>query len=97
MKEKRSQAVAGCLVWKILLATGVNCKGLKIALNQAWRTVRHFKIESLGSNIFMFNFSLGDNKVLNKGSWHFDRALIVLQETSSVGSIKKQSFSHASF
>ena len=54
MKEKGSKAVAGCLVGKILLARGVNRKGLKTALDQAWRTVHDFKIESLGSNILFF-------------------------------------------
>ena len=84
---------------KILLTRGVNRKGLKVSLHQAWRTVRDFKIESLGSNIFMFKFSLEVDKkrVLNIGSWHFDRVLIVLQEPSGIGSLKKQSFSHASF
>lgn len=99
MKEKGSRAIAGCLVGKILLARGVNRKGLKVALHQAWRTVSDFKIGSLGSNIFMFKFSLGADKkrVLNGGPWHFDRALIVLQEPSGIGSMKKQSFSQASF
>ena len=47
----------------------------------------------------MFKFSLEADKkrVLNSGSWHFDRALIVLQEPSGIGSLKQQSFSHASF
>lgn len=99
MKEKGSRAIAGCLVGKILLARGVNREGLKVALHQAWRIVSEFKIESLRSNIFMFKFSLEADKkrVLNGGPWHFDRALIVLQEPSGIGSIKKQSFSHASF
>lgn len=56
MKEKGFRAVAGCLVGKILLARGVNREGLKTALYPAWRTVHDFKIESLGSNIFVFKF-----------------------------------------
>lgn len=99
MKEKGSKAVAGCLVGKILLARGVNREGLKTALDQAWRTVHDFKVESLGSNIFVFKFlSEADKKrVFNGGPWHFDRALMVLQEPKGIGSIKKQSFSHVSF
>ena len=47
----------------------------------------------------MLNFYLEADKkrVLNGGPWHFKRALIVLQELSGIGSLKKQSFSHASF
>ena len=56
MKEKGSKVVAGCLVGKILLARGVNREGLKTALDQAWRTFHDFKVESLGSNIFVFKF-----------------------------------------
>lgn len=91
MKEKGSKAVAGCLVGKILLARGVNREGLKTVLDQAWRTVHDFKVESLGSNIFVFKFlSEADKKrVFNRGPWHFDRALMVLQEPKGIGSIKK--------
>ena len=99
MKERGSRAIGGCLVGKILLTRGVNHEGLKVALHQALHTVQDFKIESIGSNIFMFKFSLEADKkiVLNGGPWYFDRALIGLQEPSGIGSIKKQSFSHASF
>lgn len=99
MKEKGFRVIAGCLVGKILLARGINREGLKTALSQAWCTVRDFKIESLGSNVFMFKFTseVDKKRVLNGGPWHFDRALIVLQEPKGIGSIKKQSFSHASF
>lgn len=99
LKEKGFRVIAGCLVGKILLARGINREGLKTALYQAWRTVCDFKIESLGSNVFMFKFAseADKNRVLNRGPWHFDRALIVLQEPKGIGSIKKQAFSHVSF
>ena len=34
MKEKRGQVLARCLMGKVLISTGVNKKGLKIALQQ---------------------------------------------------------------
>ena len=37
-----------------LTERGVNRERLRIALQQAWRTIWEVKIESLGSNIFMF-------------------------------------------
>ena len=57
MKEKRGQVLARCLMGKVLISTGVNKEGVKIALQQVWRTFKEVKIESLGNNIFMFKFA----------------------------------------
>lgn len=80
MKEKGVQIVAGCLVGKILLTTGIPRDGLQTARQKAWRTVR----ESLGNNIIVFIILVESDKrrVLAGGPWHSDRALIVLQEPS---------------
>ena len=99
MKAKRREVLAGCLVGKILLSRSVNKEGLKSALQQAWRTLKEVKIESLGSNIFMFKFVVEADKrrVIMGGPWHFDRALIVLTEPRRIGEISKQSFVYVSF
>lgn len=57
------------------------------------------KIESLGSKISMFKFTLEVDKkrVLLGGPWHFERALIILKEPSGIGEITKQSFTHSDF
>ena len=99
MKARSREVLAGCLVGKVLLSKSVNKEGLKSALQQAWRTLKEVKIESLGSNIFMFKFAAEADKrrVTMGGPWHFDRALIVLTEPKGIGEISKQSFDYVSF
>ena len=81
MRKNRAKVVARCLVGKILHNKGVNREGLRIALQQAWSTIKKVKIESLGNNIFMFKFASKDEKqrVIAGGPWHFDIVLIVLK------------------
>ena len=57
------------------------------------------KSENLGKNVFLFKFSLEVEKreVIAGGPWHFDRALIVLEEPREIGNIRKQNFTHATF
>ena len=45
----------------------------------------------------MFKFASESDKreVLSRGSWHFERALIVLKEPSDIKEITKQSFTYA--
>ncbi|KAH9658540.1 hypothetical protein KPL70_023537 [Citrus sinensis] len=99
MKAKKEKALANCLVGKVLLTRVVNKEGMKIALQQVWRTFKEVEIESLGNNIFMFKFAEEADKkrVLTGGPWHFDRALIVLTEPRGIGEVIKQSFTHISF
>ncbi|KAK9190351.1 hypothetical protein WN943_018955 [Citrus x changshan-huyou] len=60
----------------------VNKDGLRYAMQQAWKTTKEIKVESLGDNIFVFKFAVEHDKkrVLTEGPWHFDKALIVLVE-----------------
>ncbi|KAH9649425.1 CCHC-type domain-containing protein [Citrus sinensis] len=57
---------------------GVNLEGLRSAMLQIWRTNKEVRIESLGSNIFMFKFAVEADKkrVMGGGPWHFDGALM---------------------
>lgn len=68
-------------------------------MSQILRTNKEVRIESLGSNIFMFKFFLEADKkrVMGGGPWHFDRALIVLTEPKGIRDIANQSFTHTSF
>lgn len=99
MKIKGAKLAANCLIGKVLLTKGINREGLKAAMQQAWRTVKEVKIESMGDNIFLFKFATEEEKkrVLMGGPWHFDRALLVLSELTGISDIKSQSFTHASF
>ncbi|KAL9462179.1 hypothetical protein AB3S75_000225 [Citrus x aurantiifolia] len=98
-KAKRREVLAGCLVGNVLLSRSVNKEGLKSVLQQAWRTFKEVKIESLGSNIFMFKFVAEADKrrVTMGGPWHFDKVLIVLTELRGIGEISKQSFTYVPF
>ncbi|KAL9457876.1 hypothetical protein AB3S75_006839 [Citrus x aurantiifolia] len=63
MREAGEEIAANCLVGKILLTRGVNREGLRAAMQQAWRTVKEVKIESMGENTFLFKFaSEGEKK-----------------------------------
>lgn len=91
--------MAGCLVGKILTTRSTSYEGVRAALQQAWRPAGVVKVESLQNKIFMFKFSLEEDKrrVLAGGPWHYDRALIVLQELKGIGNVTEQPFSHVSF
>ena len=99
-KSARGEQIAACcLVGKIMHQRGVNLEGLRSAMLQIWRTNKEVRIESLGSNIFMFKFAVEADKkrVMGGGPWHFDRALIVLTEPKGIGDIANQSFTHTPF
>ena len=87
------------LIGKILLTRSVHTEGIKTALVQAWKTTKEVKIENLGNNIFIFKFGLkvDKRKVMARGPWHFDKALIMLKEPSRIGNMRKQEFTHATF
>ena len=89
----------GCLLDRVLHPRGVNREGLKSTLQQVWRTAAEVKIESLGSKMFMFKFTLEADKgrVLAGRPWHFELALVVLKEPSGIREITKQSFTHSAF
>ncbi|KAH9792118.1 CCHC-type domain-containing protein [Citrus sinensis] len=99
-KSVRGEQIAACcLVGKIMHQRGVNLEGLRYAMLQIWRTNKEVRIESLGSNIFMFKFDVEADKkrVMGGGPWHFDRALMVLTEPKGIGDIANQSFTHTPF
>ncbi|KAL9409114.1 hypothetical protein AB3S75_047491 [Citrus x aurantiifolia] len=99
MKDKGEKIVAGCLIDKVINTRGVSIEGLKMGMQRVWKTTKEVKIESLGDNIFIFKFGSEADKrsIVVGGSWHFDRALIVLIEPIRIGDVKKQDFSHTSF
>ena len=99
MTGKWRKQMEGCLLGKVLHPRGVSREGLRSASQQVWMIVDEVKIEKLGSKIFIFKCAseIDKRRVLSGGSWHFERALIVLKEPSGIGKIMKQSFTHATF
>lgn len=57
IKIHGEKMVAHCLVGKVLLTRSINREGLKTTMQQAWRTIKKVKIESIGNNIFLFKFA----------------------------------------
>ncbi|KAL9412274.1 hypothetical protein AB3S75_045822 [Citrus x aurantiifolia] len=99
MKAKGEKLAAHCLVGKILQSRSVSREGLRAAMQQAWRTNKEIKVESLGDNTFIFKLPSESEKkrILYGGPWHFDRSLLVITEPRGVGDVKRQDFTHASF
>lgn len=62
MKTKGEKLVAHYLVGKILHARSVPRKGLRAAMQQAWRSTKELKVDSLRDNIFVFKFALASEK-----------------------------------
>lgn len=99
MKLKGEKLTAHCLVGKILQTCSVSWKGIRAVMQQAWKSTKELKVESLGDNIFILTFASESEKkrILYGGPWHFGRSLMVITEPTGVGNIKKQDFTHASF
>ncbi|KAH9754526.1 hypothetical protein KPL71_015466 [Citrus sinensis] len=99
MKEEGQKIAANCLVGKIMLNKGVSIEGLRAALQQVWRSIKEFKVESAGNNVFIFKFNSEEEKrrVFIGGPWHFAGALIVMIEPKGIGNVNEQTFTHASF
>lgn len=57
MKIKGGEMAANYLVGKVLLSQSINIEGLKAVIQQAWKTIKEVKIESMGDNIFLFKFA----------------------------------------
>ncbi|KAH9700334.1 transcription factor FER-LIKE IRON DEFICIENCY-INDUCED TRANSCRIPTION FACTOR [Citrus sinensis] len=62
MKSKEEKTVAGCLVGEVLTNKNVNKEGLKLAMQQAWQTIREVKVDTMGENMFMFRFATEADK-----------------------------------
>ena len=57
MKIKGGEMAANCLVGKVLLSQSINIEALKAVIQQAWKTIKEVKIESMGDNILLFKFA----------------------------------------
>ncbi|TXG60547.1 hypothetical protein EZV62_015120 [Acer yangbiense] len=56
-------------------------------------------IEAVGENVFMFFFDNPEDRiwVWQRGPWHFDKSLLVLEIPEGTGEISKMSFNRADF
>ncbi|TXG56336.1 hypothetical protein EZV62_017649 [Acer yangbiense] len=88
-----------CLVGKVLSSRRVNREAFKSVIEQLWSPFGTVDIEVVGENIFMFYFNnpIDQDRIWNRGPWHFDRSLIVLEKPEGTGHISQFSFSRAKF
>ena len=91
MEEKGLKIAANCLVGKIILNKGVSIEGLRVAMQQVWRSIKEFKVESAGNNVFIFKFNSEEEKkrLFIGRPWHFAGALIVMAESKGIGNINE--------
>lgn len=62
MKLKGEKLTAHCLVGKILQTRSVSWKGIRAVMQQAWKSTKELKVESLGDNIFILTFASENEK-----------------------------------
>lgn len=74
-------------------------KSLQESLLERWRPKGRVEIKEIGGDLFMFTFSLMEDKakVIRYGSWIFDKALVLLEEPDAVTVQSKIRLHHADF
>ncbi|TXG46618.1 hypothetical protein EZV62_027882 [Acer yangbiense] len=88
-----------CLVGKVLCGKRVNREAFRSVIEQLWSPFGNVEIEVVGENTFLFYFKNPNdrNRVWQRGPWHFDKSLIVLEKSEGTGDISQLSFSKAEF
>ncbi|KAK2641179.1 hypothetical protein Ddye_022942 [Dipteronia dyeriana] len=82
LKNKRSQRLTLCLVGKILTTKLIDNSVFIDVFPKVWQVEGGVEIEPAKGNIFIFYFKNAEEKarILMGGPWHFDRAIIILEE-----------------
>ncbi|TXG68535.1 hypothetical protein EZV62_003470 [Acer yangbiense] len=88
-----------CLVGKVLSGKRVNREAFKTVIEQLWSPFGNVEIEVVGDNTFMFYFNNPEDRdrIWQRGPWHFDRSLIVLEKPEGMGDISQLCFNKAEF
>ncbi|TXG69259.1 hypothetical protein EZV62_004194 [Acer yangbiense] len=97
--EEGVQDVDHCLVGKVLSGKRVNREAFISVIEHLWNPFGKVEIESVGENVFMFHFQNPEDRsrVWQRGPWHFDKSLIVLEMPEGTGEIAKLRFNKADF
>ncbi|KAL5789446.1 hypothetical protein ACOSQ2_004334 [Xanthoceras sorbifolium] len=88
-----------CLVGKVLSRKRVNRDAFKAIIIQIWGTMGFVEVEAVGDNVFVFFFRKIEDltMVWNRGPWHFDKCLLILEKPSGLGEISKMKFQYVDF
>lgn len=70
-----------CLVGKVLSRKVINLEAFERTLLNWWNVLREVKMQKLGFDKILIQFEhvIGKNRVMGKGSWVFDKNLVVLR------------------
>lgn len=95
----RPKKLKKCIVSKILTTKPVNREGFIQNMTSIWHTKGEKCIESLGDNCFIFHFNWEEDKrrILIRGPWHYDNALIVMEEPRGLGVLPDLKFDKSTF
>ncbi|KAK1550231.1 hypothetical protein Q3G72_015866 [Acer saccharum] len=88
LKKRSENRLALSLVGKVLKKKLINREVFMSVMNKIWRVNGGVQIELVEGNIFVFYFSnLEDRqRILKGGPWSFDRATIIFDKPTEIGS-----------
>ncbi|KAK1550953.1 hypothetical protein Q3G72_027583 [Acer saccharum] len=99
MKTRRERKLAFYLVGKVMIKVLVNKDAFIRVFNTIWKLSEWVDIEWVKRNIFTFQFfNMEDqNRIINGGSWNFDKAIVVLEKMPLDGDITNLEFNKVEF
>ncbi|KAL5774502.1 hypothetical protein ACOSP7_012059 [Xanthoceras sorbifolium] len=88
-----------CLVGKLCMNRMVSRDAFRMIIPRIWKLRHDVDVEVIGDNIFVFSFacSMDRRRALAGGSWCFDHALLVLEESTGKGELTKMRFDRVMF
>ena len=87
------------LVGKFCTKRRVNLEAIGQALRSVWRTKRDFEVSDMGENkvLFLFQEKEDLDRILLRGSWSFDKYILLLHKLEVGESISSLTFHKAAF
>ncbi|KAK1551390.1 hypothetical protein Q3G72_034768 [Acer saccharum] len=99
LKDAGLKRLANSLVGKVLTTKTVHRDGFRVVLRKIWQTREGVEIEPIIGNIFAFHFNNLDDKrrIMARGPWSFNDALIVMVEPEGKGDVQHMNFNKTEF
>jgi hypothetical protein len=88
-----------CLVGKVWAEKQVNKEAFQTVLSRLWRLVGHVTFKELLDNVWLFEFTDGEDKrrILEGRPWSFDRRVIVLEDFDGTTPPTQMKFQYSPF
>ncbi|KAK1565320.1 hypothetical protein Q3G72_024056 [Acer saccharum] len=99
VKDAGLKRMSSSLVGKVLSKKLVNREVFRLVMRKIWITKDNVEIEPVTENIFTFHFQNAEDKqkIIARGPWSFDDALIAMEEPEGKGDIQRMKFNKAEF